>query len=654
MNATAVLAIKIIGDATGGIDAFRKTDTQATGLIGKFGKVGPAALAIGGAVVTGAAVAGTALYGIGSTWDEVSDAIRVGTGTTGQALEGLVQSAKNIAGEIPAAIGDVGTTVADLNTRLGLTGPTLETVAKQYLEAGRMLGETIDIEKTSAAFNLFGLEGEAVVGGMDDLFRVSQATGVGMNDLAAVVTKAGPGLTNLGFSFAESAALAGSLDKAGIDAGATLGAMQKGLVTLAKAGEEPQAAFQRVVGEIQGFVNTGNDAAALDLASQVFGTKGAAQFVTAIQSGTLGVEDLMGAAGTTSDSITGLGAETMDAAEKWAILQNKAMVALEPIAGQIFDGAGAALDWLLNLVETTDWTPFQEGVAVAMEALDGLWPLLEQAGALIAQLMPVVQQTFEGIMGILGPALDIITNVIKTVLAVIQGDWSGAWEGIKGIVSGVVALIKGLIANWLGQLKGLLESLNLGDIFTRAWNAGKQAISTGITGAVAFFQELPGKIVSALSSLSGRLTTIGSQMIQGLINGVKNMASRVVSSVQGVINDAISGAKRLLGIRSPSRVFAGIGTQTGQGLVNGLLGQASAVAAASDAMVGAAIPSNIPDIDAPGINLDTNSRGRTGTLININVTGALDPRSVARQIRQLLNDDARVRGVVDLAGAVIA
>ena len=56
----------------------------------------------------------------------------------------------------------------------------------------------------------------------------------------------------LGFSFDQSAALIGTLDKAGMDADKTLAGMSKGLVTLAKDGEEPQAAFQRVTGEIEG------------------------------------------------------------------------------------------------------------------------------------------------------------------------------------------------------------------------------------------------------------------------------------------------------------------------------------------------------------------------------------------------------------------
>lgn len=657
MGKTAVLAVKIIGDATGAKTAFNDAETGAGGFMGKLGKIGPAAAMVGGAIVTGVAAGTKALYGIGSTWDEVSDGIRTETGLSGAALEEAFQSAKNVASEIPASIEDIGATTSGVIQRMGLSGKTLETVSSQYLEAGRILGETVDIDKTSQAFAAFKIEGDGVVQGMDDLFRASQSSGVGMNDLAGIVTKAGPGLTNLGFSFAESATLAGNLDKAGLDAAATMNAMQKGMVTLARAGEEPQEAFQRVVGEIEGFVKAGDTASAIDVASKVFGTKGAAQFVAAVQSGTIGVETLMGTAAATGDTILGLGQETADAAEKWQILKNKAMVALEPIAGAIFDGAGKALDWLLNLVETFDWSQFTSGAAGVTGVLDGIWPLIQTIGDLFMALLPMIKATFEGIMGILGPALDLIANIIRTVTAVITGDWSGAWEGIKGIVSSAVDLIKGIVNHWIGQLKVIVEELKLGDLFTRAWEAGKRAVSSGIQSVVGLFRGLPGQITGALSNIGSSLANIGRNMIAGLIGGVKSMASRLVSSVRGVINDAIGAAKRLLGIHSPSKVFATIGTQTGQGLINGLIGQAGAVANASTRMIDAAIPTNTPEIP---INLAYNT-ARTGSqataggnTYNITVNGALDPNAVARQIRDLLNRHARQRGAVNLAGTVIA
>src|SRR5690606_17332568 len=81
------------------------------------------ALLAGVAVVAGgAALATKALYNIGATFDDVADTIRVGTGATGDALDGLIDSAKNVGKNVPAEFDAIGTTIADLNTRLGLSG----------------------------------------------------------------------------------------------------------------------------------------------------------------------------------------------------------------------------------------------------------------------------------------------------------------------------------------------------------------------------------------------------------------------------------------------------------------------------------------------------------------------------------------------------
>ena len=312
---SAILAVKIISDAKPAIEGFKETADSADGLGGKLAAIGPGALAVGGAVIAGVVAVGKELYNLGSRFDEVADTIRVGTGATGEALDGLVDVAHGVATTIPTSFEQAGTTVADVNTRLGLTGDTLQTVASQYLEAGRILGSEVDISTTSAAFSAFGIEGEAVSGALDELFQVSQATGVGMNELASSAQKNAGAMQELGFGFEDSVRMIGVFDKAGIDADATLGAMRKGLMGMAQPGEDMQATFKRVTGEIQGYIDAGDSAAALNEAKNIFGAKGADQMVQAIKTGVLSMDDLTAATGQTQDTILGVGQETMDAAE---------------------------------------------------------------------------------------------------------------------------------------------------------------------------------------------------------------------------------------------------------------------------------------------------------------------------------------------------
>jgi hypothetical protein len=395
-----------------------EADKAGKGIGQRFGTALVGGVAVVGA---GALAAGAALYKVGEVFDEVSDTIRAGTGKTGKDLDGLVDVAKKVGSSVPAEFDAIGKTVADVNTRMGLSGATLEKVASQYLEAGRVLGEEVDVAKTSAAFNAFGIEGDKVSGAMDHLFQVSQATGVGMNELAAGASRSAPAMKALGFNFEETSAMVGSFDKAGLNSGAIMASMSKGLVTLAKEGEKPQEAFKRTVGEIEGFIKAGDTAGAINLASKVFGTKGATQFIGALQSGALNLDDLGKAAGQSGDTILGVGKDTADFAEQWLMFKNKVLVWLEPVASKVFGALGTAMGEV-----TAGVTAF--GAAWAANDGDitssGIPGMMEQLAYWGRQAFDYIQNTalpavasFGGLLGdTFGPALERVGGFIRDTL----------------------------------------------------------------------------------------------------------------------------------------------------------------------------------------------------------------------------------------------
>ena len=117
------------------------------GLFGENLKASINPTLIAAALGAAAVGVGKALYDIGAEFDGMSDTIRAGTGATGEALESLENSAKKVATTVPTSFEDAGQTVADLNTRLGLTGDELETVASQVIAAGDLFGEKLDVNK---------------------------------------------------------------------------------------------------------------------------------------------------------------------------------------------------------------------------------------------------------------------------------------------------------------------------------------------------------------------------------------------------------------------------------------------------------------------------------------------------------------------------
>lgn len=682
---SAILAVKIISDAKPAIEGFKQTADGADGLGGKLAAIGPGALAVGGAIVTGVVAVGKAMYDLGSRFDEVADTIRVGTGATGEALDGLVDVAHGVATTIPTSFEQAGTTVADVNTRLGLTGDTLQTVASQYLEAGRILGSEVDIAGTSAAFSAFGIQGEAVSGALDELFQVSQATGVGMNELASSAQKNAGAMQELGFGFEDSVRMVGVLNKAGLDADATLGAMRKGLLGMVKPGEDMQDTFKRVTGEIQGYIDAGDSAAALNEAKNIFGAKGADEMVRAIQTGVLSMNDLTAATGQTQDTILGVGKDTMDAAEKWEILKNRGLEALEPLASGVFDFVGDALGAVLDWLDTADFTPLMNAFSAIQPAIDAikgafssfdtsaatgaftdLQPTLQAFGRAIGDAVPKIMSLAQSIQGALTPiiealapivtgvmqtigevfmaALDILTGAFTVLQGLFTGDWQMVWDGVGQIVDGAINLVVSALSGWFNMMQGFFSTgvSMLQGLWSSGWEMIKNAVSNGVSSVISTVAGLPSSILSALGNLGSLLYNAGSNVISGFINGIRSKASSLASAAIDTVKGGVDAVLNFLGIHSPSRLFYKIGGYTGEGMVLGIRSQADAVADAWDDMM--TVP-DAPRITVPPASLS----GRTtpaAPVYNINVSGVLDGMDAARKIREVLAQYDRVTGTV--------
>lgn len=542
---------------------------------GKFSGAFKSGLAvIGAAAATTGAFVG--LWKIGDTFDKMTDTIRVGSGASGKDLEGLVEVAKSVGSKVPNSFEEIGTAVADVSTRMGLTGQTMETVASQYLQAGNILGEAVDVGKTSAAFNAFKIEGDDVSKSMDHLFQVSQATGIGMNDLAAQVSANAPAVQALGFSFEETAVLVGSLDKAGLNSSAVMASMSKGLVTLAKDGEEPAEAFKRVQGEIGGFIESGDKAAALDLASKVFGTRGASQFVGALESGAINMDDLGKAAGQTADTILGTAAETASFGEQWDVVKNNAMLALEPLASGIFSTISGALNdmmpsiqafgawlgenqWVLGIVAgiigvtlvaaVVAWTTSIWAANAALLASPITWIILGIV-ALVAGILYLATQTtffqtiWDAVWGFIQASIQVAGDIIGAVLTWISATWSTVWAAISAFAMAVWAGIVGFITGFINGIMTVISSVLgfISGVWSSTWNAIKSVASSVWSGIVGFITGYINAIKVVISVVMGVIKSVWSS----IWNGVKSVASSVWSGIVGFITGYINTVKTII------------------------------------------------------------------------------------------------------------
>ena len=412
------------------------------------------------AVATGKAVveAGKYMKDLGASFDDAADAIRIGTGATGDALDGLLDDFDAVYKSVPTTMEDASKAIADYNTRLGLTGPQLQEISKQAIQVSDMLGDDLGsvIKESSQAFQQWNIDADDMGGAMDYIFKVSQSTGMGFTDLMADMQKFGPQLQEMGYSFETASALMGQLDKAGVNTDEVLGAMKKSVATLAKEGISASDGLAMYYEKIK---NAGTAAEAASIASEIFGTRAGSTMAAAIRDGSLAVADLTAELQENGETIAGAADDTYDFAERLQVMKQGLEVALKPMANTVFDGLNKFMPTLQKLMEQITpaiskaveaAAPFvDEFLTGAADALEDVLPLISQ---LAADLLPVLTQ----LMSTLLPPL---LNLVQTLLPPLMQIVSAILPPIASLLATVLPIITQIVSAVLPVLVSIISSL---------------------------------------------------------------------------------------------------------------------------------------------------------------------------------------------------
>ena len=188
----------------------------------------------------------------------------------------------------------------------------------------------------------------------------------------------------------------------------------------------------------------------------------------------------------------------------------------------------------------------------------------------------------------------------------------------------LIAIIVLLVKNWDTVTAVVGKVWNAIKNFAKdAWDALKQfgsRVSGFVSGIVDRFQELPGQMLS-----------VGKNIATGLWNGLSSMASWLKNKIFDFFGNLIPGwAKKMLGINSPSKVFAKFGENIVQGLAQGI-GAAENIAKNATFNLGASTISglNVPSLSGGG-------KSTAPIAITINAGLGTDPYVLGREVNNAL------------------
>lgn len=230
------------------------------------------------------------------------------------------------------------------------------------------------------------------------------------------------------------------------------------------------------------------------------------------------------------------------------------------------------VDFAIRAVTSVDWAGLAQAIGrffgeAFIEALDFM-------GGLVSRIADYFEKKVAE-----GPFDNVGLNIVY-----------GIYYGIQDAITNVASWIVENVFNPF--INGFKSAFGINSPSTVMAEQGGYIIAglkKGITDAISSVTETAKKILSAIKSAFDNfsLFDIGKNLIQGLIDGVNNMIETAKNAVANVGNAVIDKVKNVLGIHSPSTVFAEIGGYIDQGLANGIAAAVPCVTAAMQSVVNA-------------------------------------------------------------------
>lgn len=357
---------------------------------------------------------GSAAISAYKEFDAGADNVIMATGATGEAAERLEKTYKDVTQSIVGDMGDIGSTLGEVNTRFGFMDEELADATTAFQKFSSITGSDAvgAVQAVSRIMQKAGIPAKNYNKLLDSLAVAAQASGISVDGLTDIMDKVGTEMLGLGLDTDETIALLANFEKSGVNSSNVLTGMRKAFQKWSKQGKDSKKEFQKVVEEIK---KAPSQTKATQKAIEVFGNKAGPELAKAISEGKLEYKDFVetlkkstGAVNNTYDSLQD-GFDKVDLIIQGAKAEVGAYVSdiAEEYAPQIEAFAKKAVDTLKKVVS---W------VAANGKTLAGF------AGAVAAAFA-------------VKKVVDFGSAVVNTVKKI--GDFASAIKGVSGVVGGV-------------------------------------------------------------------------------------------------------------------------------------------------------------------------------------------------------------------------
>ena len=182
--------------------------------------------------------------------------------------------------------------------------------------------------------------------------------------------------------------------------------------------------------------------------------------------------------------------------------------------------------------------------------IQGLTQLITQASQNIIPL--AVETILQNLPSIVAAGMDMVMAIVNGIL-----------DNIDLLIDCIIDLIDVVVDKLIENLPKLIEG---GIKLTLALASG---IIKAIPQLVAKLPQLVVSVIRGLNDGFMRIDEIGKNIVIGIWNGIAKMGDWLWNQVSSFFSGIVNGVKKLLGIASPSKVFAGIGGFMAEGLGEG-------------------------------------------------------------------------------------